>query len=128
VRTVAVDFDGVLHSYTSGWTGYRPLDGPEPGALAFVEGLIGSGYAVVVMSSRADHPAGVAGIRGWLAEHGFPALRVTNLKVAAVAYIDDRGVGYRGTFDGIAGEVDRLASRQHGGNSAEKLPPRGAPS
>lgn len=37
-RTVALDFDGVLHPYTRGWTGYVPDDEPPmPGALEFVQ-------------------------------------------------------------------------------------------
>lgn len=95
-RTVVVDFDGVLHSYASGWTGVRPQDPPEPGALEFVEWLIENGAHVVIMSTRANRRRGMRAIRHWLRDHGFPALTVTHRKVNAVAYVDDRAVPYAG--------------------------------
>lgn len=95
-RTVAVDFDGVLHSYVSGWTGIRPTDPPEPGAREFVDWLITNGATVVITSTRANRRRGARAIRRWLSEHGFPPLPVTHHKVNAVAYVDDRAVHYRG--------------------------------
>jgi len=93
--TVAVDFDGVLHAYVSGWTGPVPADSPEPGALEFVRWLQSEGATVVVLSTRARTRTGARAIRRWLADHGFPPLKVTDRKVNAVAYVDDRAVPYQ---------------------------------
>lgn len=94
MSTVAVDFDGVIHCYSSGWTGYTPCDAPEPGALLFISRLLDDGYEVVVMSTRAETDEGRIGIEQWLTRHGFPVLRVTHEKVMAVAYVDDRAIPY----------------------------------
>jgi hypothetical protein len=94
-RTVAVDFDGVIHSYTRGWTGYTPRDAPEPGALEFVQRLLAEGFDVVVMTTRAATREGLFATRDWLVLHGFPDLRVTDQKIPAIAYVDDRAVSYR---------------------------------
>lgn len=112
-RYVALDFDGVLHSYTSGWTGYTPADPPVPGALVFVDTLINAGARPVVLTSRADSPEGLAATERYLAEHGFPALPVTCEKIGAVAYVDDRAVPFRqdaGTsWEQVLADVVRLA-------------------
>lgn len=113
-RTVAIDFDGVIHSYTSGWTGYEPLDDPEPGAKEFVYDLLAQGYIVVVMSARAHCPEGVLATEAWLERHGFPELRVTNEKVMAIAYIDDRAVPYvtgSGAWSSVFPRIAQLADR-----------------
>lgn len=112
---VSVDFDGVLHSYKSGWTGYRPTDEPEPGALDFISDLMGEGYTPVVVSARADCEEGVTEIRKWLALWGFPEMEVTGRKVAAVAYVDDRAVHYQPgskNWAGVLNHITDLAGRR----------------
>jgi hypothetical protein len=110
-KTVSVDFDGVLHTYASGWTGYTPEDGPEPGALEFITALL-EDYHVVIVSSRADSEVGRAEIEKWLVKHGFPPLRVSHEKVQAIAYVDDRAVRYdtgSELWEIVRGEIDELA-------------------
>ena len=107
---VVVDFDGVLHSYKSGWTGPDPADDPEPGALEFVRWLQDRDFDITVVSARAGHPEGQAAIEAWFRRHGFPELEVTDRKVPAVAYIDDRAVHYgSGDWDGCRAAVDELS-------------------
>ena len=108
--TIAVDFDGVLHAYTSGWTGPEPLDGPVPGAVQFIQRLLAAGYDVEVFSARiADEPDAVGHIERWLARHGFPPLTVSCTKGAHyIAFIDDRAVPFRGDFDETFASLDAL--------------------
>lgn len=108
-NVVALDFDGVLHSYRSGWTGWVPTDPPEDGAHEFVEWLIEQGAEVVVVTARALTSEGTEATQEWLRRHGFPQLRVTNEKVRAAAYIDDRAIPYRsGSWARCQSEVARL--------------------
>jgi hypothetical protein len=92
--TVAVDFDGVLHSYTSGWTGALPQDPPNDGALDFIQSILDAGYLAVIYSSRASNIGGEAAILAWLRHWGFPDLPITNKKPMAIAYVDDRAVAF----------------------------------
>lgn len=99
--TIAVDFDGVLHPYTAGWTGPEPEDEPPvDGALAAVKALAAK-YDVIVFSTRCDSHEGLWGVRGWLGSHGFaPYIKdVTCTKPGALAYIDDRAVVFDGDWD-----------------------------
>lgn len=96
--TVAIDFDGVLHSYARGWTGPMPEDPPVPGARDFVDWLIAQGYRIAIVSSRCLEEEGLKNVLHWLAEHGFRWDEVTSKKVPAVAYLDDRAVRFDGDF------------------------------
>lgn len=107
-KTVALDFDGVLHSYTSGWTGYEPTDPPVPGAKEAVEALLAAGAEVVVFSTRADTQEGAEATAAWLAQYGFPEVQVTAMKPKAVAYIDDRAVSFRGDWDDALAQANEL--------------------
>ena len=107
-NVVALDFDGVLHSYSTGW---EPTDPPEDGAHEFVEWLVGQGAEVVVVTARALSAEGTEATRKWLRHHGFPELRVTHEKVRAAAYIDDRAIPYRsGSWARCRSEIARLVA------------------
>lgn len=103
-RTVAVDFDGVIHAYSKGWQDGSIYDAPHPGALDGLRKLMDH-YAVFVHTSR-----DTLAVAAWLASHGMtvatdPAadvrfwtergvLLVTQRKLPAVAYLDDRAVRF----------------------------------
>lgn len=111
-KTIAVDFDGTLHPYSAGWCGSKPADEePIEGAQEFLSDLHGAGYRVVVFSTRADHDEGRTGIIEWLAKHGLDAFvsDVSHLKVAAIAYVDDRAVPFAGGRWGLLERADALA-------------------
>lgn len=52
---IALDFDGVLHSYISGYTGPIPMDPPVPSAQFFCQELLNQGYELVIFTTRV-HP------------------------------------------------------------------------
>lgn len=114
--TIAVDFDGVIHSYESGWQGATNIpDPPVPGAMEFLAYLCNDsvGVDVVIFSSRAKTWRGRAAIRDWLwkysdeewqagyAYRGIESIKITATKPAAVVYIDDRGHRFEGTFPAL---------------------------
>ncbi len=79
-RTLAVDFDGVLHRYSRGWQGGAIYDGPVDCALDSLQALQSAGFRLVVFTARED----LVAVRAWLLAHGFPAdLEVTNRKPPA---------------------------------------------
>jgi hypothetical protein len=98
IPTIAVDFDGVIHDYYLGWFNKHIYGPPMPGALEGLKRLMKI-YAVFIFTSR--DPDQVA---EWLTKQGFEVttetpetfwseqgrLLVTQRKLAAVAYIDDR--------------------------------------
>lgn len=100
-KTLAVDFDGVLHLYTTEWSGIDIIpDPPVPGAVEFITAAV-KRFDIVVFSVRADSGPGRVAIQTWLKQHGFPEVRVTALKPKAHVYLDDRGWRFEGTFPSV---------------------------
>ena len=89
-KTICVDFDGVLNEYD----GYEERDLGEPltGSKEFIKELRRK-YKVVILTSRSKEQ-----VIHWLSNNGFPSMKVTNRKVPAVAYIDDRAIQFNGSY------------------------------
>ena len=91
-ETISIDFDGVLHRYSKGFQDGVPYDPPIEGAVKAVERMMEKGYHVVVCTAR--DPANHQDVYDWLEKWGFPFLDVTNVKVPAYIYIDDRALRF----------------------------------
>ena len=66
---LCLDFDGVIHSYTSGWKGARIiLDPPVPGALDFILAAQAQ-FTVAILSSRSHQWGGRRAMKQWMREH-----------------------------------------------------------
>src|ERR1700761_5103098 len=66
---LCVDFDGVIHEYSSPWTNSETIsDGPVPGALRWLWKAT-EWFQVVIYSSRSKERAGVQAMIDWFFEH-----------------------------------------------------------
>lgn len=144
-KTIAIDFDGVIHKYSFGWQGGDIYDAPVLGAIQTINTLLSQGYSVFILSTRNSRQ-----IKKWLktysnyllymsqsdfmdqfypfqkmddliikSEQSFDKLQykmkvipfwkefwneknvlgITNRKLAAECYIDDRAVCFNGNWD-----------------------------
>lgn len=87
--TVVFDFDGVIHSYTSGWhqdkdETYIP-DPPTPG-IGFAIFDLKKDYEIVIVSSRCRSQKGRDAIMTWCCQNGIYFDRVLAEKPPAVCY------------------------------------------
>ncbi len=117
---LCVDFDGVIHSYTSPWTNATTIsDPPVTGALKWLWRAT-EWFDVQIYSSRSKDPMAREAMRDWMIEHsrqefgdehpmskwhlGGPDYPITFAyeKPAAFLTIDDRAL----TFDGDWSEFD----------------------
>lgn len=92
-EVICIDFDRTLHDMDHPVAG-RKMGPPIESARTAVQVLMSHGYEVVVLTCQVNHEY----IRDWLRYYGFPALRVTNVKPVAVAYVDDRAVRFTGSW------------------------------
>jgi len=118
---LCLDFDGVIHSYSSGWKGADIiLDPPVPGALQFIIAAMEQ-FTVAIYSSRSGQPGGIEAMVQWLGrwsvdpEYGMPgnfdhgawgAIQWPTEKPPAFVTIADRAI----TFDGTWPTLDMLKS------------------
>jgi len=125
--TIAIDFDGVIHRYSKGWQDGSCYDEPMPGALDFIRDVMGQGNPVFILSTRDPWQ-----IARWLGDHGFQLpveiipctsarspfwntvgiLGITQRKLAAEVYIDDRAYRYSGQpFSAVAADLQQILQR-----------------
>lgn len=63
---LCLDFDGCLHSYSSGWQGAGVIpDPPVLGAMRFVAEAVNH-FTVQIFSSRSNQPGGEEAMRQWM--------------------------------------------------------------
>ncbi len=109
IPILCLDFDGVIHSYTSGWTDATTIsDPPVPGAFEFIQKALNH-YRVAVFSSRSKTEAGRAAMRTWMAHWSERAVWVDKIewpdhKPSATLLIDDRAI----TFTGVWPSMEEL--------------------
>jgi hypothetical protein len=112
---LCLDFDGVIHSYSSGWKGADVIpDPPVDGALQFIREAL-KHFRVAIFSSRSNQPGGLDAMKDYIAlnsELGFndpiEGLEWPLEKPPAMVTIDDRAL----TFDGTWPRLDDLLKFQ----------------
>lgn len=106
-QTIAVDFDGVIHLYGSGWQDGNIYDVPVPGVRTFLNGLHQEGWRIVIYSCRSNEGSNGAGaISAWLLAHDIPFDEVaTTGKPHADVYLDDRAVRFEGNWADVTTQI-----------------------
>ena len=120
MKTLCVDFDGVVHAYTSGWKGVAEVtDGPVAGAIEWLW-WASERYEVCIYSSRSKDARGLTAMKNalyaWAREALMPEhadelmgrLSFPTQKPAAYLTIDDRAI----CFDGVWPTADQIDNFQ----------------
>lgn len=111
---LCLDFDGVLHSYTSGWKGADTIpDPPVSGAIAFLRDAV-KRFRVCIFSSRSSQSGGQQAMRQWLGYWVLEerlsddedlawasAIEWPTEKPPALVTIDDRAITFTGEWPSL---------------------------
>ena len=97
---LSIDFDGVIHSYTSGWQGATVIpDPPVFGAVSFIGNAV-KFFDVQIFSSRSNHQGGIEAMKAWFnlyfPEETVAQLSFPTVKPPAVVGLDDRVITFGG--------------------------------
>jgi hypothetical protein len=97
-QTICLDFDGVIHSYRSGWQGAKEIPDPPIHGSAQAIAHLRTLYRVVLHSSRCATAEGRLAISNWLAKHHIEVDEICEHKPPAIVYIDDRALRFQGNW------------------------------
>jgi hypothetical protein len=90
-----LDFDGVIHSYKSGWKGIDKIpDPPVPGAFEWIEKAL-EHFDVHVFSARSSDVKGRMAMRKWMKIHGGEAI------VDRIEFTAEKGMMFIGIDDRV---------------------------
>lgn len=64
MKTIAIDFDGVIHKYSKGWQDGDIYDKPNEGAFEYLNELLSGENSVFIFSTRSPRQ-----IKQWLKRH-----------------------------------------------------------
>lgn len=108
-RTVVFDFDGVIHSYTSGWQGAGVAKDPVvSGIRETIEELRERGYEIVVVSARCSYKEGMKAVERYLEDNCIVVDKIMKEKPPAICYIDDRAICFDGNPKGLVDKIRRF--------------------
>jgi hypothetical protein len=102
---IVLDFDGVVHSYTSGWQGVDEIpDLPTIGTQAFLEEAL-QHFRIAIFSQRSKAAIGRAAMQRWFLHHMGDNI-TTQLtfpmeKPICLVTIDDRVLPFTGSWPSI---------------------------
>ncbi len=106
IKTICLDFDGVIHSYRSGWQGEATIpDPPIHGVREAIEHLR-KRYRVVVHSARSRTEDGRQAISRWLAKHDIEVDEICAHKPPAFVYVDDRAIPFQGEWSQTIADIN----------------------
>ena len=101
---IVVDLNGTLDNY-AGWTGQYADYAPLPGTAHFLH-LLSARFKVVVVTAQPDDR--LQAVVDWLMFYDLSqyVVAVTNRKIPAIAYVDDRALCFRGWYAEVLDELD----------------------
>jgi hypothetical protein len=106
IYTIAVDFDGVIHLYTSGWKAIDIIeDKPHSRAWEYLGEYV-KHFHVHIFSARGQETRGIEAMKAWFKKHECPQeifdkLIFATQKPTAHLYIDDRAFCFEGVFPSV---------------------------
>ena len=107
--TIVFDFDGVIHSYISGWQGLDCAnDPPVKNIKETIDSIREAGYEVVIVSTRCTTDRGFDAIESYLDKYNIKVDKVCSTKPPALVYIDDRAIRFTGDTSTLLEEIENF--------------------
>ena len=98
---ICFDFDGVIHSFKSGWIDYDVIpDEPVQQIRQLLNDMKSSRrFVILIHSSRCGYEGGVEAIEKYMKEHSLSYDKVCKHKPNAKLYVDDLGFRFKNVKD-----------------------------
>ena len=117
-KTIAIDFDGVIHAYSKKWHDGSIYDLPIPGTAIALKVIQNMGYEVAIFSTRC-YDRVVNGVKQlnqveqmkfWLELHKIPYDRIHTAdgKPLCVLFIDDNAYRFQGKWSTAVMDISQI--------------------
>lgn len=115
-KNICVDFDGVLNNY-SGWKGEDDLGEPLQNVEDFLKEL-SENFCIYIFTTRSKDK-----VLDWLVNYDLVqyVFEITNVKIPAVVYIDDRALYFDGNYETILNKVNNFKTHWELKKQKEKV-------
>ena len=107
-KTIAFDFDGVIHRYSKGWQDGDIYDEPVEGIGIVIDQLRLAGYQVVIYSTRCATEEGIVAMTDWLNEYNIKVDGFYTEKPPAIIYVDDRAINFNGNCEKLIKDIQNF--------------------
>lgn len=120
-KTIAVDFDGVIHAYSKGWQDGKIYDPPVHGVREALQTFLNDGYEIVIYTTRADDRE-INGVMQsgqyeevvqYLSSYAIPYTRVHRGagKPLCKLFIDDNALRFEGDWPATLAQANAILNR-----------------
>jgi hypothetical protein len=119
--SIAIDFDGPINSYLSGWKGPGYTDGPAEGVEEAFK-VLSKIFKIIIFSVRAETETGKKTIAEFMHKHNLSYDEITSVKPQALI-VDDNALQFRGwkeTLPAIANFENHTEKLQHAHSKKNK--------
>ena len=115
LNNIAIDFDGVIHTFDRGWNDGTCYGDPIPGSIEAIKKL-SLKYNIIIFTAKAksnrplvNGKTGVELVKEWLSKYDLIdcVAEITSEKPHANIYIDDRGYRFNNWADTLK-EIEDL--------------------
>jgi hypothetical protein len=115
LNNIAIDFDGVIHTFDKGWNDGTCYGDPIPGAIEAIRQL-SLKYNIIIFTAKAkpnrplvNGKTGIELVKEWLLKYELIdcIAEITSEKPHANIYIDDRGYRFNNSTDTLK-EIEDL--------------------
>lgn len=112
-KTIAIDFDGVIHKYSKGWCDGVIYDEPIEYAFETISAFYKIGYSIILFTVRPELEPVIDWMKENVPEDCKFRFKITNKKPGADIYIDDRGYRFENwpnTFNEVTKILEQAES------------------
>ena len=107
-KILCFDFDGVIHSYMSGWNGYSNADDKPVDGIKETLDILKEKYEIIIYSSRCKYKEGIKCIENYMKKHNLFYDKISDKKPIAWLTIDDRAICFKGDSEKLIDEIEEF--------------------
>jgi hypothetical protein len=104
-KLLLFDFDGVIHSYKSGWCGIDNIPDPPVNGIREMLKELRKNYTIKIFSTRCLSPKGIKAMKDYLKKYDIEVDGFTKTKEKSFLTVDDRSINFNGDCEDVLEKI-----------------------